>query len=176
MILTDRWIFVHNPKTGGKSVTTALGGRKDMPVARHTPLWAVKRKGRFAFGFVRNPWARMVSFYRYQCRRGRASVESGFRHWLMDCDDWIVGESPRLTPIQRRSQMWWLDGCDFIGRTEAMRRDFRRAMEMIRVGTTLPHVNRTEGRPWREEYDAASIAFVATHFAPEIERFGYEFD
>ena len=68
MIVADSYIFVHNPKTGGQSVSAALVPGYSVR-NRHTPLYAIPREGRFAFGFVRDPWARMVSLYRFHCQK-----------------------------------------------------------------------------------------------------------
>lgn len=200
MILDARLIFVHVPKTGGQSVARALGG-KTAGVSTHAPLRCVERGDRFAFGFVRNPWSRMVSLYRFLCQKpfrrtdnfDQARVRAvGFKVWLtegeflMQEDDRPEGEpwimpafwkgdgGASLPPMQRRPQMWWLKGCDFIGRFERLEDDFRRALRAVdRTPPALGHVNRTEGGDWRREYDDASAAFIAEHFAADIDLFGY---
>lgn len=201
VIITDRYIFVHVPKTGGQSITQALGTKSK--VATHTPLRCVEKGNRFAFGFVRNPWARMVSLYRFMCQKPflrsdnfdqKAVREMGFRRWLMEDqffmmedrnptgEPWAMrthwrgdGETD-LPPMQRRSQLWWLDGCDFIGRTECLAADLTKVLRLINVNPpSLGHINRTTGGDYRHEYDDETRAFVAEHFAPEIERFGYSF-
>lgn len=201
VIVADRYIFVHVPKTGGQSITKVLGG-KTQGISTHTPLRCVTHD-RFAFGFVRNPWARMVSLYRFLCQKRFRATDSfdqdrvrrvGFGAWLMEDEffmaedrlpegePWIMRECWKgdggadLPPMQRRPQLWWLDGCDFIGRFEAIKEDFQSACALAGIpGPTLPHINRTSGDDWRREYDDESIAFVARHFAPDIARFGYAF-
>ena len=132
MIVTDSWIFVHNPKAGGASVEQALGE----PLKSghlHSPLSIMPKGDKSAFGFVRNPWDRMVSLYSYlsqkmmrpqemayQCR----VADKGFKWWLLEDEYFIERVAPGLLPLQRRSQMWWLDGCDFIGRFENIDDDF----------------------------------------------------
>ncbi len=185
MITTDRYIFIHVPKTGGQSITAALAdGNKEK--LKHHSLSMVERRGRFAFGFVRNPWARMVSLYRFHCQKpplisGNYSrddtIQMGFKAWLMT-DLFYMKEDPDhdMPPLQLRPQLWWLEGADFIGRFENIEADFARAVELAGAVGALPlgHINATEGGDWRDEYDAESRAFVAKHFAPDIERFGYK--
>ena len=184
LIVTNRYIFVHVPKTGGQSIAAALvDGRSDR--GKHSPLGAINRRGRFAFGFVRNPWARMVSLYRFHCQKAPLpndnysrdeTIKMGFQAWLMT-DQFYMKEDidHAMPPLQRRPQLWWLDGADFIGRFENIDEDFARAMALADVtAAPLGHINTTDGRAWRNEYDAESRAFVAKHFAPDIERFGYK--
>lgn len=216
MIYKPNYIFIHVPKTGGMSVSNALGG-KDKKNSTHTPLRCVPKENRFAFGFMRNPWARMVSLYRFLCQKNfrrtdnfdqEAVRQMGFKKWLMDDefimteDDhpqgepWVMKDHWRTEPpveegygtraprpkavaaMQRRPQMWWLEGCDFIGFTENMPDDFYMACELggITRHKELPHINRTKGGNWRNEYDDQTIEFVAKHFAPDIEVGGYTFD
>ena len=184
MIAASNYIFIHVPKTGGQSISAALGGGG--PDAKHAPLRDVRRRGRFAFGFVRNPWARMVSLYRFHCQKPPLprdnysrdeTVSMGFKAWLMTDLFYMKEDRGRdMPPLQRRPQLWWLDGADFIGRFENIAEDFARAVELSGATGVLPlgHINATKGGDWRDEYDTESRAFVAEHFAPDIERFQYQ--
>jgi len=53
-----------------------------------------------------------------------------------------------------------------------LRRSWR---ELLNRRPRLQHRNRSAHAEYRDYYDAASAAFVAHHFAPEIQRFGYQF-
>ena len=185
MIVTDSWIFVHNPKAGGASVEKALGE----PLKSghlHSPLSAIQKGGRAAFGFVRNPWDRMLSLYAYQCQKPQPPKspayqqlirDNGFKWWLMEDEYFIEGWTPGLEPIQRRSQMWWLEGCDFIGRFENLRLSFSWICGLYGIKERpLPHINASSHAHYSTYYDDESRAFVAEHFAPEIELIGYQFE
>jgi hypothetical protein len=181
VIYNDRFIFVHVPKTAGSSVTAALGNKAS--VATHTPLHEVEKGDRFAFAFVRNPWARMVSLYRFMCQKQwfprdafdqDAVRKMGFRNWLLTDNFVMTEDHPGATPMQRRPQVWWTEGCDYVGRVEDMPNSFHEACNLAGIGPVrLPHSNRTSGSDWREEYDGETVEFVAEHFAADIERFGY---
>jgi hypothetical protein len=41
--------------------------------------------------------------------------------------------------------------------------------------TPLPHLLRSEHRPYRHYYDAEARDFVAQHYRSDIETFGYDF-
>lgn len=190
-------IFVHVPKTGGQSVTRALGG-KTMDFSTHAPLFAADNPDYFRFGFIRNPWDRMVSLYHFLCQKNFKETDNfkqpevraaGFKIWLtrhefyMQEDyklplgeSWVVGGQGDLPPMQQRSQLFWLEGCDFIGRFENLQSDFEKACGQAGIkAATLPHMNRTEHKHYREYFDQESRDFVALHFGADINLMGYEF-
>lgn len=200
-VVGKNYIFIHVPKSAGQSVTSRLGGlTKSVP--GHAPLFYLPeetRKSRFAFGFVRNPWARMVSVYAFMCNKPvrrnedpeyqKAMRRMGFETWLMEdaffAYDDRLWKTDDLAPSQRRSQMFWVDGCEFIGKVETLDADFAHVAESIglkprwreRFGQTrgVPHKNKSQHKDYRSYYSDDAAAFVARHFAPEIERFGYGF-
>lgn len=203
MIYNNKYIFVHVPKTAGLSVSASLGG-KDKKIPTHTPLRCVEKGDRFAFGFIRNPWARMVSLHRFLCQKTfrntdnfdqEAVREMGFKTWLMDdafimTEDyqtegepwvmrthWRTSNDGSLAPMQRRPQMWWLDGCDYIGKVEDLPLSYSLALHRAGIkAQELPHINQTKGKPWRNEYDEDTKKFVEEHFADDIEFGGYTFE
>jgi len=187
VILGEKFVFIHVPKTAGQSIHAAIGGRVSNPM--NAPRFSVKIGSRVSFSFVRNPWARMVSLYRYLCQRHPAGEmhnpakmrEMGFRDWLTDDPFWsahdVLWGGRKLPPFQQRPQMWWAEGCNFIGQVENIEVDFADACWMagIKSPSRLPRLNATEGGDWRAEYDGKSRDFVAHHFAEDIKKFGYEF-
>ncbi len=199
-VLTEQFLFIHVPKAAGRSIVKRLGGETP-GIPSHVPLAALHGTGivdRFTFGFVRNPWDRMVFAYSFICQKKlqpfespeyqRAARDMGFRGWLMD--DAFYQEQDRhwrtddLPPFQRRSQMFRVKGCDFIGKVETIDTDIMGIRDRIGLGGDLrrlwmrprvPKINRSQRRDFRDYHDAEARAFVAQHFRPEIEQFGYEF-
>jgi hypothetical protein len=191
------YIFVHVPKTGGQSVSRALG-EKTREVPTHSPLHLHSNDDLFSFGFIRNPWDRMVSLYSFLCQKPFKATDNfkqdqvraaGFKSWLMDDEfymkedfrlpegeSWVVGGQGDLPPMQRRPQLWWLDGADYIGKFETLTFDFHYICNRIGIkASKLPHINRTKHKHYRDYYDSETRDFVATHFASDIEYFRYEF-
>jgi len=169
MIRTDKFIFVHVPKTGGVSVNSALGGRT-LGGALHLPLFQLDKGNRFAFGFIRDPWERMVSLYRFLIVKGRTSSKT-FKHWLLTESFFLNEDDPELClmPLQRRPQMWWLEGCDHIGLFENLATELN--LIAISVGIPLQPLhksNSTQGIPWCLEYDAETYDHVCRNFKPDI--------
>ncbi len=199
MIVDQRrgYLFVHVPKTGGQSISKALGG-KTKRISTHDPLFAHDRENLYSFGFVRNPWDRMVSLYHYLCQKNfknsdrfnQQQVRSlGFKRWLLEDsfymkeDDSFLRRATRgidqdgyLKPMQRRTQLYWLDGADYIGAYENLRGEMIRLCQHLSIKCGhIPHINKSEHKHYREYYNSETIEHVAEHFAPEIEMFGYSF-
>lgn len=195
MLLRDRggnrWCFIHNPKTGGASVTGALSsvGSKDSNWISHEPASRVDEFA-FKFAFVRNPWDRMASYYAFMADPNNRTrnmqwydidrvAAMGFKRWLLDEQTLVLYERElhrERPPVQRRPQTWWVDGCHFVGRYEKLQEDFDRACQVIGAPPArLKHVNARTRKPYQEVYDDEMRAAVAEWFKVDVERWGYEF-
>jgi hypothetical protein len=133
----------------------------------------------FKFGFVRNPWDRLVSLYE---RREGLMLKD--RMSFPDFVDWCRYSSSTCNhALPHRYQLdWFVDPhgkvlADFIGRFETLDRDWETVAARLGVESSLPHQNQNPGRKhYTEYYDARTRAIVADRFAVDIEYFGYEFD
>lgn len=201
-----RFVFVHIPKTAGTSVTRSLeklqGNEKGwlaktkhetlaelrerlgrgIPPVEH--LSATESLGYLTFGFVRNPWARMASLYRYLAER-RPKVEidtvSGFRDFLVQARagvDWIQG----LHSMRSQLDYFTLPGgrmeMGFLGHFEHLAEDINLISREIGVSIRIGHDNRSSNmdRDYRREYDDDMVEIVASRFHGEISLFGYSFE
>ena len=207
MLISDsrRALFVHVQKTGGVTVQSVLeqalpDGRK-LGSNRHATLAQILRKepglaDYWSFGFVRNPWARMVSWYDMVVRF-RAAAERGspgetgqllgnaylrkvaygyssFEEFVMCGPD----EFPRL----RTPQVDYLraDGrqVDFIGRTESLADDLRHVFDHLGLPfpDDVPQKNASKEKvDYRERYTPVSRERVARVFQRDVDELGYEF-
>lgn len=196
------FVFVHVPKTAGQSISLALGGKTEHH-ATHTPLRHLREllptAPPYAFGFMRNPFARMVSLYFFMCQKPFKATDSfdqaevrrvGFTRWLTEGafymqedglppgDAWSInGKAPSdLPPMQRRAQMWWLEGCTFIGQVEQLVDDYQVACRSAGfTAPPLPHINASRHGPYRDCYDRKGIEHIERHFAADLEAGGYDF-
>jgi sulfotransferase famil protein len=130
----------------------------------------------FSFGFVRNPWSRLVSLYHYKC----ATTHCSARRFDMRFDDWIAQlahDQPRIPPQTRF--LFSSEGkqlVSYIGRVEKLPEDLDYIGDKIGVSfTSLRHLNATQHGHYRDYYDPRTEQIVRRLFAPDIERFGYAF-
>ena len=189
------YIFVHNPKAAGRSIRTALDYDEPLPCpVSHVPLYAIDDHEKyFSFGFVRNPWDRLVSYYSYLCQRpnegkdnySRKQVKSlGFNKWLINSRMLLFGDDHpdvninKMKSVQARSQMWWLEGCDFIGQFENLNEDLKQAAYWggFEIKNPLKNLNLTKHNHYTQYYDQNSVNFVKKYFEEDIDRFGYKYE
>ncbi len=213
MIASDsaRVLFVHVQKTGGSSVDLVL--RELLPDCypvqglrggRHA-TWSAAALARpelgdyFTFGFVRNPWARMYSWYLMVERRGRAAQRSenlraaravarnpfyrGVLEHLPTFESFVL-EGPERFRRLRLPQLAYLEqrdrAADHVGRTEHFAHDLAEVLDRLGLGPyePVPHANatpRATPTAYREAYTAEMREIVGRNFARDIEAFGYDF-
>lgn len=211
----DRCVFVHVPKCAGQSVEIFFLRRIGLDWETRAPLLLrindvpalgpprlahlkaheyVEKKwmppgqyeAYFKFAFVRNPWDRTASFYRFLgydrfCSFSRfvsrhLPEQMERKAWFL-CPqaEYVYGPDHRLL-------------VDFVGRFEALAQDFATACERLGIaGAELPHVNdsktrrrpldwlRRPGLPYREMYDDRSRREVARLYEADVDAFRYPF-
>lgn len=208
MIISDshRLLFVHIQKTGGSSIDGAL--RAVLPdvrvlpeLGRHAPLRRILRvepelASYWIVGTVRNPWSRMLSWYR-MIDRFRRMADSGRAESIAylrrnqfaakvardhrDFESFVL-EGPdrflRLSTPQVRYLRTATRCADFVGRQETLSADV--AAIAARLGlppVELPRVNVDRMRPaYQEMYTPPMRRRVAEVFQRDIDTFGYHFD
>lgn len=205
--VSQAFLFVHVPKAAGTSVRVALepwlerppSGRLDKLLSRlHLKPWerrylyehASAQEARrvlgpeafarlYKFAFVRNPWERLVSQYRFLLsnpdhRRHRRVLALG-----------SFGAFARFELKRRRFfQLELLTDArgqllmDFVGRYENLPSDFATVTQHLGLKAKLPHLNRSSAAPgdWRSHYDQPTRVLVTAAYAREAEFFGYRFE
>ena len=195
-------LFIHVPKTGGSSMTALL--RSLLPdaqvhsVVQHITLeealaWKPELADGFVFGIVRNPWARIVSWWtmiRSSAERaadGSVEDQRYFRRLPMwqavrdaaDFDDFVIRVCPQFPRLHRPQAAYlWAPsrGPDYVGRTEAL--DEATAEVLARLGlppSNLPRVNASKHDHYRSYYTDRSRQHVEHMYARDVEAFGYAF-
>jgi hypothetical protein len=181
------FIFVHVPKTAGNAVEVTLPKcDKSHRGEKHIILKDVEKERMFAFGFVRNPWDRMVSLYHFRCQKDNQNnkfdqqrlKDFGFEKCLLTS---ILGvnhppwTSPELN--MTNDAMTWLEGCDYIGRYENLQKDFDTICCSLRLEKKeLPHTNSSKHIDYREYYTTEMVDYVAETHKRTIDIFGYGFE
>ncbi len=207
-----RAVFLHIPKTAGQSVRRVLAPHRFIlsntkqawlgwESSYTHERWATHGYSRiireelgedvwdraFTFSFVRNPWARAVSAWKYLDRPGDLAFGLTFEEFL----SLVQTLRPRYAPNDRaRNKFSWhvapqapqlLDAnsrslMDFVGRTENLDADFAEACRRLGIpGRDLPRVNTTNHGSYQMYYDDHSRRTVAELYQQDIETFGYTF-
>jgi hypothetical protein len=198
---SHKMLFVHVQKTGGSSLDSMLESHiPDLRKVRrtpdrHAPLSRILKVEPelvhyWTFGFVRNPWDRMVSWWS-MIQQAKARDDER----LTKLDRWkimasypdfeaFVMRGPEDDPAFRRPQYKMLTTksrrADFIGRQETYADDVRAVF--ARLGLPVPDEGAIERRnvshdrkPYRDLYTPHTRDRVAEVFKRDIEVFAYEF-
>ncbi len=188
MISTEyRCIHVHIPKTAGTSIEASLGWYKQTSdrAQCHRPITQLREtltpeefRNYFKFAIVRNPWDRVVSWYK------NVLAHAAHREKFGIAETCTLYEF--LTEHQRnwalKPQLHWIRDSngtiplDYIGRFEHLQEDFARICERmgaraVRLSARL--VRSADRRPYTSFYDFETRSIVAKRYAEEIELFGY---
>ena len=133
----------------------------------------------FKFGFVRNPWDRVVSLYERKEAlelRNKMSFED-FVDWIQYSSATCVHSSPHRYQLD-----WFVDPngvvlADFIGRFEQLERDWRIIARKLGVNEDLPRTrSNPRERHYTEYYNSKTRAVIAEKFKVDIDHFGYQFE
>jgi|APSaa5957512493_1039668.scaffolds.fasta_scaffold53507_2 chondroitin 4-sulfotransferase 11 len=193
-----KFIFVHPNKCGGNSIEYFFQGYLEVDhrmLSEYQKEYPEEYKNYFKFGFVRNPYERLVSVYhgrtqgklvtvdlelsKYSFSESVKLLEDGvMRYCVPLLASHLLGCKCEPIPCNRP---WYLDevqkiGLDFIGRCEHFQSDFNTICDKIGIpGQQLPHENASKHKHYTEYYDEETKQIVAEKYAKDIEYFGYRF-
>lgn len=198
-----RCIFIHVPKTAGKSLLTLFGlpvmGRDYRGELEHIEdpydhIPVTRYAGRpyfdeyFKFAIVRNPWDRVVSAFHYLDAGGANALDARFRqeHLAEYEGDFarFVDDLPRVLKTRHFMPQTRLvcdeDGrilVDYLGRFENLAATVDLVAERCGLGeVTLPYTNASRHAPYQEYYDDATRRRVAEVYARDVRLLGYAFE
>ena len=105
----------------------------------------------FKFSFVRNPWSRMVSFYKYSGFQSLTSFDNFILKVLdrlMEKERWFYAPQHEFTHHKGKQLV------NFIGYFETLKLDFERVLSMLDYPKEeLPHVNSSSKKKGRELFN-----------------------
>jgi hypothetical protein len=207
VIISDshRFLFVHVQKTGGSAIDLALKqvlpDIRSIPKSdRHASLATILKlepelASYWTVGFVRNPWARMLSWYRMvdRFREGSGAGKVGYQQLLarnpflakasqehQDFESFVLKGTQEFARL-RKPQIQYLATStrrtDFVGRQESLEADMRAIIARLGLPPLeIPQINVDPSRPdYRDDYTPAMRRRVEELFARDIEVFGYQF-
>ena len=188
-----KYAFIRIPKTGTQSMNLCFGkGWEHCSASYYRELITPESWSKaFTFSIVRNPWARMYSFYKFH--RGQGGREhqlfekyNHFKEWVLDgCPHHYTRPNERFAfPKNVHSQFDWLSKngevlVDYIARLENINEDCKFIFDKtgIDTGVLFPHHNKcTQKNEYQNYYDPEARGIVAELCGADIEFFGYDFN
>lgn len=197
-ILQRRAIFIHVPKAAGTSVKISLYGAEEgghRRIAEYFGYDPALARSFFKFGFVRNPWARLLSAYSYLLQgTGTTSRDRRFTTaFLADKGDFTAFvkalEDKRYRRIVQcydhfQPQVYWVcepgkqrHALDFLGRYESLASDLAELNERFSLGLeTGPRLRGSVHGDYRDAYIGTTRSIVEDIYSRDIVAFGYRFE
>ena len=171
MIYNDDFVFIHNPRTSGTSISKYLVQFKNAQYTgvKHDKIKDLDIKNRYAFGFVRNPYSRFYSFY--TLIRTSKSFKS-FNEWLMSL-------TPELSDMIIQYEYYNQD-CHvykYEQREEALIEIANNINDNKIIQYNLYRNSyKYYNEDYRQEYDNVSYDFVTDYCKQDLEKYNYSFE
>ncbi|QPN63429.1 sulfotransferase family 2 domain-containing protein [Synechococcus sp. CBW1004] len=207
----SKFIFVHVQKTAGISFESVLTrnfpdlmrwhGRHGFAREGAVELGVERWSDFYSFGFVRNPWERLVSWYAMiDAARLKLPLWKRWRTAPFQYKNWneVYRKAKNFEQfVEKCTDVTWDNGClksfafnqidylsdadgrilvDKIGRFENIAADSAEIFSRLQIDDRLPHRNRSTHRHYSEWYSDRVRDVVAERFSRDIEAFGYRFE
>jgi hypothetical protein len=203
-----KFVYIAVQKTGSASIRNILDEYSDIRYGNfnnknpHATTWDVKKElfvndtkkfnSYFKFAFVRNPWARMASWYEFMCRQVHKTESQKYDFVENQYDTYknisLMGFNRFIQFLYEKNKSYYLgysryyedengnNLLDFIGKVENLQEDFDIVCDKIGIPKQqLPHKNKTNHKHYTEYYDDETKQMIAEKYAKDIEYFKYKF-
>ncbi|EPX8748010.1 sulfotransferase family 2 domain-containing protein [Campylobacter coli] len=189
-------IFIHVPKVAGSSIERVIYQTDKWLVGHvkasdYTKFDKDKFDSYFSFGFVRNPYDRVVSAYHYlkndspdpcDIKWGRLHINNlTFEEFILSLQDEEFKEEI-LSKNHFSFQYKYL--CDknmnilvnFIGRFEKLDNDFKKILNILRRKDSLVHINKSKHLNYRDYYNSQTYKIIREIYRDDFEIFDYDLE
>lgn len=185
-------IFVHIKKTGGTSIRHALPFEEidlGRSLKHYSARQIIRSVGRpawdraFTFGFVRNPWTRLASLFRYLKRENNHTVEGlDFKAYVRQVMERNLIGWPLNLPAGLPQVNWLRDDSgqiklSFIGHQESLSQDILTLASQLNLGSIdLPHLNQTKSLDLQktlDQYTPEMKSMMVALYEEDFDTFGY---
>jgi len=194
--------FIHLQKTGGSSVQRWL--------FEHTYSYRFNKHAGFdyvdkyfdnpgvCFTVVRNPYARLVSWYHYFLQKTQArltAVEKGYSTVLtpkklqnkynveknqqvlekmnVGFEQWLLNQNKQIKVIGYQYPI--AKRCNIFLKLENIDKEFQQIQDLYNIHLPLPHVNKSQHDHYQKYYTDETIDHVKKHYIKDLDYFGYQF-
>ena len=188
----SKTIFIHIPKTAGVSLAKAIYG--DVTFEGHRSFYFnnialnIKNEVYFSFSFVRNPFDRLYSAYKFLNEGGMNHLDKlAFQTFLSEFEDFedfiLNGLNEKLIYqithfIPQHEYLCDKSGnilVDFIGRFEDLESDTLLLSKRLKKDLDLSHLNFNSKLNYKEVYTDEMIYKVNQIYQKDIDIFKYTF-
>ena len=191
----NKCIFIHIPKTAGISVTKSLFGEfqdtNHLSLRRYRLIFGnADFNSYYKFTFVRNPWEKVFSCYRFLKKGGTKSYHKKWKEEVLDeyndfnifVKKWInfqnIYSFSHFIP-----QHWFITlnseklKVDFIGKFENLDKDFKKISSKLNLNQNLLHLNKSDSnkRIYTNFYNQESIDIIGRIYKEDIDLFKYDY-
>jgi len=194
-------VFIWIPKTGGTTVTTALGlnqyiiGKTDVVAVKYNCTFGhaylpslkipIEWENIYLFTFVRNPYGRIYSLYKYYQRAilppfCENPPSNNFNEWLKQIPLNFIsgpGDFNAFGWSQAAPQHKWIRNIPnvHIFKLENIYADLMKLGKLFeRKMVVLPHLNKSGENDWQDHFNDESIKIVNDFYKKDFKLFGYE--
>ena len=187
--IPGKLLFIHIPKTGGKSVIRVLtkqGGILSIINGKFLPPYSTVIEAQnslagefnrlFSFCFVRNPWDWFVSKYEYVIQSKAHNlkdyfIELGFKRYIQTHEG---GPSQQMKFFCKNGE----PQVTYVGRFESLGTELLHVLNLngLDANIKIPHIGATKRRPYKEYYDEETKQIIEKVERDIINRFGYKFE
>jgi hypothetical protein len=191
-----RCIFIHIPKTAGTSILYNMGktagkGRQHFPYYIYRLSNPIRYKKYFKFSFVRNPWDRVYSTYRYLLAGGNQygdkilaksiNAFESFEKFVLE--GLGKGHFRNLNLFLPQSNFVLGPNAeimvDFLGRYENLETDMKVIANKVGIDSQIPTMNKSPHlnlSDWRKAYTKnKTIEIIKEIYKQDVTVFGYNF-
>ena len=191
-------VFIHIPRVAGTSINEALYGRFIGHVhASDLARWGSAELNALpSFAVTRNPWARLVSAYRFVTRGvGEGGPNAGrvryprqyqgpaFEDFTTFVERWLMARDiRRLDPVFQPQSLFVCGAngevlVDHVGKIENLAPTLAFLRDRLGRAPDIPRSNRSGSVvDFRSFYTPQLAQLVGSLYAEDVERFGYSFD
>ncbi|MCV3410004.1 sulfotransferase family protein, partial [Campylobacter sp. IFREMER_LSEM_CL1890] len=190
-------IFIHVPKVAGSSIERVIY-QTDRWLVGHVKASDYVRLDRdrfenyFSFGFVRNPYDRVVSAYHYLRNGGGNSWDANwakihlnkyfsFEDFIMDLHNekvkdeilnWIhfVPQYKFLCNEQKKILV------NFVGKFENLSKDFAKILQILNRNDKLVHINKSKHFNYSNYYNKVTYKVIRDIYKDDFEIFDYDLE
>lgn len=195
-------VFIHIPKTGGTSILHWMqeNFKHEKRGEKHFDYKMYKKKfgdPTHHFACVRNPYARLLSWFHYMGEQANARLyavqqgtldkpqpwdkyayrayKRGFKTWVREAIHEPADRIWSFNILQNQVDWYNTETVDFVLKTETLDKDFTQVQDWLDCHVPLGHLNKSNHGDYREQYDFEMKLVVQKYFEKDLDTFKYIF-